>query len=608
MAFVPDLPLDQADAVPRAFWPLCIEEEFPPPPTQVPDTVGAYPDDADGERLGSLVIQTGGHLLSGFGHDAPASSTTVLDCKGRLLRPLWLRAADTTLVNILDGIRTSHETNEFSDPPLALLTDAESRLLSNIRANTERLNVYLGNENDQFNAYDGLDVCLSCMKPNDHFTDIEHATALMKSCGQDANVARESLFNTRRAEIDASLEKWTESYILYCKKAIVRTMLGITDAPFNLKFDDEFKAWIGNQADNLKANAHQRLLSLEDETSTWVEERLTHLRNCGTIDLQAKVDTYHTECADHLAEQNRIFDDQIAVHRRRRETEVDAAREEMVTALREAEAYAKRTIEAEKSRLNAEYEHEIGTFKHNLKIESERQKDNATKAAKAGVKSIVRATANRPSRQNTPLHRPKPLPSSPSIYTVPDSSVVVETTPTPQTTPRASPAPLSPLVITAPRSTEPDPAPSTPTAPPRPGNADLAISVVQTMLPSLVAQMEELMDRKVAPLVAPLSTAVSNLAVRMAAIEESSRLHPATGAGLHPTHPLVLPDDSAVCRPICRPKRKPPSRPSSTTRTPRKPRPTQPSASPEPASAHFGAPSTKYPFPRISRSTGNSTT
>jgi hypothetical protein len=282
----------------------------------------------------------------------------------------------------------------------------------------------------------------------------------MKACGHDANVARESLFNTRRAEITNALDRWTESYVGYCKKAIVRTMLGLAEPPFDLTFDDEFQAWVGNHANTLKANARETLISLKSVTSSWVDERfdahLIHIADQARTDLAARI-------AAHEAEAKA----QIASHKQRRDTEVEAMRVEMIRETDNAREYARNFLETEKARLQAEHDRDIGAFKHNLKIESERLKDNATKAAKAGVKSVARSVANRPSRQNTPLHRPKPLPTSPSIYTVLDSSDAPEATPTPQATPRASPAPLSPLIIT-PLATPSNPRRPRSRRPPRP--------------------------------------------------------------------------------------------------------------------------------------------
>jgi hypothetical protein len=152
---------------------------------------------------------------------------------------------DELLVNMIDGLRASHSTNTFSEPPLARLTDDESKLLANFRRNVDILSTFVGTTNDDLQDYDETDLCLN---PADPLTALDKFDAAFKACGQDVNIARESLFNTRRADIDAAMEQWTVSYILYCKKAIVRTMIGLTDAPFDLSFDDEFRAWVEGQA------------------------------------------------------------------------------------------------------------------------------------------------------------------------------------------------------------------------------------------------------------------------------------------------------------------------------------------------------------------------
>jgi hypothetical protein len=88
---------------------------------------------------------------------------------------------------------------------------------------------------------------------------------------------------------------------------------------------------------------------------------------------------------------------------------------------------------------------------------------------------------------------------------------------------------LSPLIITAPHNpVEPPPTQVTQTAPPAvteppTRNSDLALGVVQSLIPSLLAQMEELMDRKVTPLITPLSDAVSGLTAWLTAVEDLRR-------------------------------------------------------------------------------------
>jgi hypothetical protein len=270
-------------------------QSLPPPPTRGPHTTGSFPPDADGQHLGRTVITTTGHLLSGFGHDEPSTHCTTLNTKGRLRRPLWLLALDEILVNTIEGIRSSHSTNDFNDPPLAFLTEEETALLADIRQNTGILAGFLNRPDAELGAYDELDLCLSCLKPTDPLTHYDKLNAMFKACGNDANRARESMFNTRHAKIDAAIDQWTTSFILYCKKAIVRTMIGLKDAPFDLTFNEEFQAWVEGQAASAMNAARESLTSLSTVPPTTVTEEW--MAEC----MQAHVETSQAALTQRLS-------------------------------------------------------------------------------------------------------------------------------------------------------------------------------------------------------------------------------------------------------------------------------------------------------------------
>jgi hypothetical protein len=537
MAFVPDLPLCEADAVPRRFWPFRLTNLFPPPPERLPVTPLTFPDDEHGRSLGHSVINVSNHILSGFGHDDPSSVSLSLDTHGRMLRPLWLHTFDELLVNAIAGIRSSQETNEHDDNALGLLSGTESTILANIRQNLLLLTAFLGKSDATLSTYDEFDVCLDCLNTDDPFTPEEKLHATLKACGMDVNRARESMFNTRRAEIDAALERWSESYMLYCKKAIVRTMIGIKDAPFDLTFDEEFRAWIDGQAAMGLDAARESLLTSFPPyqiTGEWMTEKVTAHSNAAQADLALRmeeINARHTETLNNAtAAQDQLLRDRIQQEEATRVAVMNEEIEKIKAGCKaavdrtrtEVDEFRRRKLEAleeDRASIQAAFDRDLGTFKHNLRVESGCLKDNATKAAKAGVKNVQRSVSGRPSRTNTPAHRPKPLPSAPAesqIATV--SALPRDETPafdTPRPSPCTTPTPLSPLIITTPsRPTEPAPTPAAPAAtpyiPPPPTND------VGPMIAAFLSQIPDMIKQGIEPLKAD----IAKITARVDAMDE----------------------------------------------------------------------------------------
>jgi hypothetical protein len=527
MAFVPDLPLCEADAVPRRFWPFRLTNLFPPPPERLPVTPLTFPDDEHGRRLGHSVIDVSNHILSGFGHDGPSSVSLSLDTQGRLLRPLWLHIFDELLVTAVAGIRSSQETNEHDDNVLGLLSGTESTILANIRQNLLLLTAFLGKSDATLSTYDEFDVCLDCLNTDDPFTPEEKLQATLKACGMDVNRARESMFNTRRAELDAALEQWSGSYMLYCKKAIVRTMIGLKDAPFDLTFDDEFRAWIEGQAAVGLDAARESLLSSFPPyqiTGEWMTEKVTSHSNAAQADLALRmeeINARHTETlANAVAAQDQLLRDRIQQEETTRVALMNEEIEKIKVGCKaavdrtrtEVDEFRRRKLadlEEDRTSIQAAFDRDIGTFKHNLRVESERLKDNATKAAKAGVKNVQRSVSGRPSRTNTPAHRPKPLPSAPAESQIAAVSALPrDETPafdTPRPSPCTTPTPLSPLIITTPsRPADPAPTPAAPAVPPYvppPPTNDLG-----PMMEAFLSRIPDMIELKIAPLQAAIAT------------------------------------------------------------------------------------------------------
>jgi hypothetical protein len=540
MALVPNLPLSEADAVPRQFWPLRLTELFPPPPQRVPATTGSFPIfvDKHGKDLGASVITVGGHLSSGFGHAGPSPHAPVLDTEGRLLRPLWLRAVDELLVNTISGLRAANDADDSEDPPLALLSDDETTLLGNIRANATILSQFLSRSDAELGSYDELDLCLNCLDPTDPLSAEDKLAATLKSCGHDVNVARTSMFNTRRAEIETTLDQWTESYMMYCKKAIVRTMIGLHDPPFDLTFDDEFKAWVNGQAATAMTTARETL-SLQTVppftiTEEWMMEKVTAHSHAAQADLayrMAEVNDRHTATLNNaIVAQDALLKDRMAQEESTRVTfmngEIERIKAECKAAIErtqgEVDEFRRRKLadlEEDRASIQSAFDRDIDTFKHNLKVEAERRKDNATKAAKAGVKSVQRSVSGRPSRTNTPAHRPKPLPSAPAdsqiaaVSALPrDESPAFDT---PRPSPCTTPTPLSPLIITAPsRPTKPAPNPAAPAVPPY--TAPPPTNDIGPMMEAFLSRIPAMITQEIKP----LQAAIAVITTRVDALDE----------------------------------------------------------------------------------------
>ena len=338
-------------------------------------------------------------------------------------RDVWLTATCQTLVNIHNSIR---RTNLISPLPNSFnhLSTEEFELLQLLKRTLSSLNSFFTNH---LTNPDTSQVCLRCLEECNIPVTADVLGSILMSCDQNVRAVHSTIVNDVIRNMSNNLTIWAETRTAEIRDKLINALVNEAVDQKILDEDERVQAWANSNLEFIRTRLHNIIRKQAGEPDTFTHAWISEAADAAFMQA-ARSSTAQAEAAA-----SKHYDDEMA---RLMGEANERIANDLATAKAEAESAAQAVLTA---------------FKHTLKIETERRKDNATKVADAAVRKASRTHPHAPmistsnSRRSTTNQggdtRPSRTPSR-------SSSALPSRDPSPvraaSTTPKASPATFLP--------------------------------------------------------------------------------------------------------------------------------------------------------------------
>ena len=333
------------------------------------------------------------------------------------LREDWLVAAAHTLVNIHNSIRRAN----LSEPLPAIFTNLDVDEHSNVQLIKHTLSSLSSFFSSHLTEPSRSQTCMRCLEECNMPVSPHDLESILMSCDQNIRAAHSTIINDALRKMHTDISLWADKRSTQIQDDIINALCNEVIDQKVLDADPHIQTWANTNIQFFRERLRQKITKTASETdstlSAWVVE---------AADVAfAKAAALATEQAEATA----------TAHYEK----------EMARLLAEANSRIAQDLVIKKSQADAEANAELSSYKHNLKIETDRRKDNADKAAVAAVRKTTRnhpqapilsSSSSRRSRTNQDDNERPSRDSSRSASIVRDRSRSL--------TPRASPAPFNP--------------------------------------------------------------------------------------------------------------------------------------------------------------------
>jgi hypothetical protein len=271
-------------------------------------------------------------------------------------RELWLRTVLEAISILGNSIaQTQTLSSPSTSSPFLNLSDEEQTAFDLMVESISNLNAYF---NSHFLNYSTATLCLCCLSASGLPITEAHFNSVMIACDQNVSAAHATITNELIHDMRITINKWSEDRTNEIQESMIATLIA---GPFDrtlLDTDDRVHKWMCTARDSFH------------------DELCHHISNDATASNHDLAEWIKSATQSALT----TADEEVALRKAQRLTELNVQLESDFTT------YCTTCSTA----LQQQADTELDAFKHSLRITTEQQKANASKAADAAVRSSTR--------------------------------------------------------------------------------------------------------------------------------------------------------------------------------------------------------------------------
>ena len=335
-------------------------------------------------------------------------------------RDTWLTATAQILIDIHNSIRRTNlqppPSNSFSD-----LNQAEVHHVCLIKSTLSTLNTFF---TSHLSNPDSAITCLRCLEECNMPVTHENWQSILMSCDQNLRAAHSTIVNDAIRHMTNQLTEWADTRSSEIKDKLIDALTSEAADQKILDDDPRVQAWANTNLEFIRTRLHNIITKTAATPDAFTRQWVSEAADAAYM-IAARSSTAQAEEAA-----SRHYD------------------KEMERLLKEADV----RIASDMAEYQTRVDDDFSKFKHQLRVDTEKRKDNASKTADAAVRKVSRthphapiiaASTSRRGHGNQPNEdiRPSRTPSRASSTHPSRNASPVRAQ---STTPKASPATFFP--------------------------------------------------------------------------------------------------------------------------------------------------------------------